>query len=336
MKHITIKDVARKLKVSVSTVSRAFNDKYDIRAETKELILKTAKEMGYKPNPIARKLIQQRSLNIGILVPEFINSFFPEVIIGAQEILIEKGYQVLIMQSNESAEIELKNLETMLDNMVDGLIVSLCSENKNIERYKSIIESGTPIVFFNRVIEELPASKVVFDDYKWAFFATEHLIVQGHRDIVHFSGPKNLTLSKNRSQGFDAAHRKYKISEGKKITCGFSMEEGGRVALELIEKNEIPTAIFAASDPSAIGAMKVFKEHGYRIPNDIAIVGFSESSLAEHIAPPLTSVSQPTGDIGQTAAKLLLDQIETTGLFIPQTIILNGRLNVRESSIKVD
>ncbi|QVY66117.1 LacI family DNA-binding transcriptional regulator [Polaribacter sp. Q13] len=335
MKHITIKDVAKKLNVSVSTVSRAFNDKYDIRTETKELILKTAKEMGYRPNPIARKLIQQRSLNIGIIVPEFVNSFFPQVIIGAQEVLLAQGYQVLIMQSNESSETEMKNVETMLDNMVDGLIVSLTCENENIEKYKELIASNMPIVFFNRVVDDLPASKVVFDDYKWAFFATEHLLVQGHKDIVHLAGPKNLTLSKNRAQGFDAAHRKHKVPLGRKISCGFSMEEGARVALELIEKKEVPTAIFAASDPSAIGAMKVFKDHGYNIPKDIAFVGFTESRLAEHIAPPLTSVSQPTNDIGQTAAKLLLEQIENKGLFVPQTIVLNGRLNVRESSIKI-
>lgn len=333
MKHTTIKDVAKKLNVSVSTVSRAFNDKYDIRTETKELILKTANEMGYRPNPIARKLIQQRSLNIGIIVPEFVNGFFPEVIIGAQEILLEQGYQVLIMQSNESSETELKNVETMIDNMVDGLIVSLSCENQNIEKYKQLIQQEVPMVFFNRVVEELEASKVVFDDYKWAFFATEHLIVQGHKDIVHFSGPKGLSLSKNRAHGFDAAHRKHKLEVGRKIQCGFSMEEGERVALKLIEEEKVPTAVFAASDPSAIGAMKVFKQHGYDIPKDIAFVGFSESRLAEHVAPALTSVSQPTKDIGQTAAKLLLDQIDNKGLFVPQKIVLNGRLNVRDSSI---
>lgn len=335
MKHITIKDVARKLNVSVSTVSRAFNDKYDIRTETKELILKTAEEMGYRPNPIARKLIQQRSLNIGIIVPEFVNSFFPEVIMGAQEILLEKGYQVLIMQSNESWETEFNNVKTMVDNMVDGLIISLSCENQNIENYKKLIDTDMPIVFFNRVVEDLPASKVVFDDFKWAFFATEHLLVQGHKDIVHLTGPKNLTLSKNRLKGFDAAHRKYKVPLGRKVACSFSMEAGAKVALEMIENKEVPSAIFAASDQSAIGAMKVFKEHGYEIPKDIAFVGFSESRLAEHIVPALTSVSQPTRDIGQTAANLLLEQIETKGLYVPQTIVLNGRLNVRESSMKI-
>ncbi|MCR1026209.1 LacI family transcriptional regulator [Cellulophaga baltica] len=335
MKHVTIKDVAKKLNVSISTVSRAFNDKYDIKEETKNLILKTAKELGYKPNPIARKLSQQRSFNIGIVVPEFNTNFFPEVMLGAQKVLLDEGYQVLVMQSNSSWEIERKNVETLVDNMVDGLIISLTSEIKNNEYYKSLIDSKIPIVFFNRTVEEIAASKVLFDDYKWALFATEHLIVQGYTDIVHLTGTVNLTLTKNRLRGFEDAFRKHKMPVGKIISCGFTMEDGERIAQEMIDKNQIPRAIFAANDSCAIGAMTIFKKNGLTIPNDIAIVGFTESSLAKHTHPTLTSVEQPTNDIGQTTAKLLLDQINNKGLFVPQTIILNGRLNIRDSSVKI-
>ncbi|MFY0628533.1 MAG: LacI family DNA-binding transcriptional regulator [Reichenbachiella sp.] len=335
MKSITIKDVAKKLNCSVSTVSRAFNDKYDIRPETRDRILKIAKEMGYHPNPIARKLIQQRSFNIGIVVPEFVNSFFPEVIIGAQEILHEKGYQVLIMQSNESSETELKNVQTLVDNMVDGLMVSLTSEVHNLSIYQDLIDSKMPLVFFNRIVEDLAASKVLFDDYKWAVFATEHLLVQGYTNIVHFCGPEYLSLTKNRIKGFEKAHRKHRVDVGRIIPCGLTMKDGEEEAQKLIDNNDIPEAIFAANDQTAIGAMNVFKENGYDIPKDIAFAGFSESHLAKHIAPPLTSVKQPTFDIGRTAAELLLEQIDNKGLFIPQKIVLNGRLNVRESSIKI-
>lgn len=336
MKHITIKDVAKALNVSISTVSRAFNNKYDINSKTRDLVLKKAEELGYKPNPIARKLIQKRSYNIGIVVPEFVNSFFPKVIIGAQEILIEKGYQVLIMQSDESSEIELKNVKTLVNNMVDGLIVSLSSENKNNDYYKTLISSNIPIVFFNRVVEEIHASKVLFDDYKWALFATEHLINQGYSNIVHLAGSKNLSLTKNRLNGFRNAHKKYKLDPGAVIYCGFNMEDGEKVAQRMIDNNQVPGAIFAASDPCAVGAMKVFKKHGYKIPGDIAISGFSESDIAQHISPSLTSVEQPTHSIGQTAANLLLEQIENKGFFVPQTIILNGMLNIRESTINLE
>ncbi|UMB53602.1 LacI family transcriptional regulator [Lutibacter sp. A64] len=338
MNYITIKDVAKRLNISVSTVSRAFNDKYDIKKETKELILKTAIEMGYRPNPMAKKLIQKRSFNIGIVVPEFINNFFPEVIIGAQEILFEKGYQVLITQSNECFETELKNVKTLEDNMVEGLLLSISSETSNTEYYQKLIESGLPIVLFNRVNKNLKASKVLFNDYKWAFFATEHLITQGYKNIVHLKGTGTLSLSHERSRGFIDAFKKHKIAITKDriIPTGFNIEDGMRVAENMIKNNNIPDAIFACNDPSAIGAMKVFKKNGYNIPNDIAFVGFTESKIADLIDPPLTSVSQPTLDIGREAAKLLIEQIENrTNTFIPQTIILNGQLNIRESTVKI-
>jgi LacI family transcriptional regulator len=169
MYHITIKDIARKLNVAVSTVSRAFNDKYDIKKDTRDLILKTAAEMGYRPNPIAKKLIQRRTYNVGVIVPEFINSFFPEVILGIQKVLLEKKYQVFITSSNENPETEKENIMTMEDNMVDGIIISLSTETSNSNYLTKMVKEGFPMVMFNRVNEEIPISKVVFDDYKWAF-----------------------------------------------------------------------------------------------------------------------------------------------------------------------
>jgi len=338
MNYITIKDVAKKLNVSVSTISRAFNDKYDIKKETKELILKTAKEMGYRPNPMAKKLIQKRSFNIGIVVPEFINGFFPEVIIGAQEIFFEKGYQVLIAQSNECFETELKNIKTLENNMVDGILLSISCETENTAYYQKLIASKLPIVLFNRVNKNLNASKVLFNDYKWAFFATEHLITQGYKKIVCLKGKDSLSLSHERVRGFKDAFKKHRITITKDqiIPTGFTSDDGVRVAETMIKNNDIPDAIFACNDLSAIGAMKVFKKHGYKIPTDIAFVGFTESKMADLIDPPLTSVAQPTLDIGREAAKLLIEQIENKNTpFIPQTIILNGQLNIRESSVKI-
>ncbi len=337
MKHITIKDVAKKLKCSVSTVSRAFNDKYDIRKDTRDLILATAKEMGYSPNPIAKSLLKQCSNQIGVVVPEFINAFFPEVIIGIQEVFLNKGYQVLIMQSGESHKTELENVKTFENNMVDGMIISLSLETKNVDYYKDLISRGFPLVFFNRVSNELDTSKVVIDDYKWAFFATEHLIYQGYQKIFHFSGPAGLTITQNRKNGFIDAHRKHKIplDQNNILETGLLICDGERVMEKLISQNNIPEAIFAVNDPAAIGALKVLKKHGYKIPEDVALVGFTESQLAPLIDPPLTSVAQPTHEIGVTAARLLLEQIESKGIIVPQTVVLNGRLNVRESSMKL-
>jgi LacI family transcriptional regulator len=235
MRHVTIKDLAKELNVSISTISRAFNDKYDIRKETRELVIETAKKMGYKPNPIAQKLISRRSFNIGVIVPEFINSFFPEVIMGIQKILIQQNYQVIIMSSNENSETERENLMTMENTMVDGIIISLTCETKNIEYLKNMVDAGFPIVMFNRISEELNVPKVVFDDYKWAFFATEHLIESGCRNIVHLSGPQSLSFSKNRIKGFADAIKKHHLpyTKASVIETGLFVEDSIRCMQKL-------------------------------------------------------------------------------------------------------
>jgi DNA-binding LacI/PurR family transcriptional regulator len=337
MKHITIKDVARQLNVSVSTISRAFNDKYDIKKETKERILKVATAMGYHPNPIAKKLIQQKSYTVGIVVPEFINAFFPEVIIGIQEILIEKNYQVLIMQSNECYETELKNVKTLEDNMVDGLIISLSRETKNLEYYQGLIRQGYPIVFFNRTSDVLAASKVVFDDFKWSFFATEHLIKQGYKKIFHFAAYRHLSLAQNRMNGYKKAMNKYHLEVDPQwiIETGLYVAEGEKIMQQLIDKSELPEAIFCVNDMTALGVMRAIRQNGLRIPEDIALVGFTETPFCPLVDPPLTSVHQPTYEIGQTAARLLLKQMENESYLVPETVVLNGTLNIRESSKKI-
>lgn len=336
MKYITIKDIAKKLNTSVSTVSRAFNNKADINKNTKELVLKTAKEMGYRPNRMAQNLLRKRSFNIGIVVPEFINSFFPEVIMGAQEVLFEKGYQVLITQSNECYSTELKNVKSLENSMVDGLLISLSSETANIDYYQDLVNSGFPIIFFNRTYKEINASKVLFNDYKWAMFATEHLIRQGYRNIYHFQGIKTLTLSRERRRGFMDAHKKHKLTvkPAQVITSGFFMEDGEHLAKSLIESNTIPDAIFAANDQLAIGAMNIFKQHGYRVPEDIAFIGFSESKMGSIVEPPLSSVKQPTFEIGKQAAQMLIDQIDSGSNYSPKTLMLDGELTIRASSQK--
>lgn len=335
MKHITIKDVAKKLNVSVSAVSKAFNDKDDIKKETKELILKVGKELGYHPNPIAKKLSSQKTFNIGVVIPEFINAFFPEVIIGIQDVLIKKGYQVLIMQSNESYEMELKNVMTLEENMVDGLIISLSRETHNIDYYRSLIDQGYPMVFFNRYNDALPASKVIFDDFKWSFFATEHLIKQGLKKIFYLSAYQHLLLARKRIQGYKKAMNKYHLPFEATwvIETGLQFEEGEKITHQIIESGNIPEGIACVNDMVALGAMCAIQKHNLAIPGDIAITGFTETPFAELVYPPLTSVVQPTYEMGEISAKLLLKQIENENM-TPQTVILNGILNERTSSLK--
>lgn len=337
MLYVTIKDIARSLNVSVATVSRAFNDKYDVKKETRELILRKAREMGYKPNPIARKLLQKHSYNIGVIVPEFVNAFFPQVIIGIQQVFFEKNYQVIIMQSNECAEIELKNLISMESNMVDGILISLSRETRHSEYLEQLIQENFPVVLFNRVSEHLKASKVVFNDYKWALFATEHLIEQGYRDILHLSGPRNLQLIQDRIRGFRRAMEKHGLPVGEEqiVEAGIFLEDGESAMEKLLRAGRVPEAIFATNDPTAIGAMKALKKHGVRIPEDVAVVGFSNTQMAEVIEPGLTSVEQPTTEMGRIAAALLLRQITSETPLPPETVTLDGQLIVRGSSQKI-
>ncbi|WP_298530846.1 LacI family DNA-binding transcriptional regulator [uncultured Algibacter sp.] len=335
MKHVTIKDVARCLNVSVSTVSRAFNDKYDIRKDTKEMILKTAHEMGYYPNPIAKKLSQNRSLNIGVVVPEIMNGYYSEVAIVLQEFFISKGYQVLLMQSDENEDQELKNVKTLINNMVDGLIIAPTIGYKNASYYIEKHNEGYPIVFLNRIDETLQASKVIFNNVKWSFFATEHLIREKYKKIYHLSGYKNLCVSSERIQGFKKAMNKHNFPKEnyKIIETGLLAKEGMDAIEDLIFQQDLPDAFFCVNDMVAIGAMKKLKDNGYKIPEDVAFVGFTETRIAKLVTPELSSVKQPTYDMAKKSGEMLLSRIKNPNSEI-ETVIFNGEFNIRKSSVR--
>ncbi len=334
MKHTTIKDIAEHLGISIATVSRSLNDKHDVKPETRKKVLQTAEELGYLANPIAKKLTQQKTYNIGVVIPEFINSFFPKVIMGIQEVLLAEGYQVLIMQSNECHETEIENIKTLLKSQVDGIILSLSRETKNIEYYQELSESGFPVVFFNRVNENIPAPKVVFDDYKWSFLSTEHLVIQGYQKIFHFMHNDSLSLTQNRIKGFLDAHEKYglPVSKDHIFDVGLTIEEGEKIIKRLIEENNMPDALFT-NDLVAVGAMRMAQKNGIKVPRELGIVGFTETRFARVMNPPLTSVLQPCNEMGRFAANLLLQRINSPELPY-ESITLSGKLNIRSSSLR--
>lgn len=336
MKHVTIKDVAKALNVSISTVSRAFNDKYDIHPDTRNLILEKAKTMGYSPNPMAQGLTQHKSNMVGVIVPEFVNAFFPMVLMGIQDVLEKVGYQVLIMSSNESAQRELNNVKTLEKNMVDGILMSLTQETRDISYYKTLHETKIPIVQFNRVSPKLITPKIIFDDYHWAYEATEHLLGQGFRKVYCLAGPRNLLLTHNRIQGYKDAmkNRGLQVVDSQIINTGIFIEDGERVATRLIAEGDIPEAFFCFNDPIAIGAMETFIQSGYAIPDQVAFIGFTESRIAMHMTPALSSVEQPGRQIGEKAAKILLDILNGRNNHAAETFVLSGKLNIRSSSVK--
>ena len=337
-KHITIKDLARILNVSVSTISRAFNDKSDIRRETREMVLQKAMELGYRPNPMARNLQKQISKNIGIIVPELIGSFFPLVISGMEEVFSQKGYQMLILSSYESYEKELERIKTLEDSMVDGIIISLSKETRNVDVLNELIKTGIPLVTFNRTNPDIKASRIIFDDYKWAFLATEHLIRSGCNNVYHFALPFHLSMSKRRIEGFKKAMSKHckSCSESQIIESGLSIDDGRKTMHDLIEQSVVPDGIFASSDRIAIGAIQVLKKHGYRVPDDCRVMGFSESTHATVIEPPLSTVTQPTEEMGRKTAEMMIRILESDVPIKSETIKLNGKLTIRESTILTD
>lgn len=331
-KYTTIKDIAKELNVSIATVSRALAGSELVSEDTKEKIIQLAERLNYRRNASALNLKSQRTKIIGIVVPELKSSFFPSVILGIEKVLQENGFQSIITQSDESAIKEEKNLRLLESNMVEGILLSVTKEGDNAALYKNIIDTGIPIVFFNRACFKLNASMVILDDYVMSFFATEHLIYNDFQKIIHFSGPKNLLVSKERIKGFIDAMKKHKRDvEDAVIESGLLSDDSYQVMKTMINKGDLPNAIFCFHDPIAFGILKAMKEVGLKCPDDIALVGFSESQIAELIDPPLTSVEQPTLEMGEAAARLLLNQLNHTNQK-PEIIRFRGNFNIRKSS----
>ena len=335
-KPVTIIDIALELNFSPSTVSRALNDRWDVSAETRRKVLAKAEEMNYRPNVLSLGLKSNHTFTIGVIVPEFINSFFAEVINGINSVLQNQSYQILICQSNENSQTEKDNIRLLESRYVDGYLISVSHDTANREQYKALIDKGFPIVFFNRICSHIDVPSVVIDDRKYASIATEHLIRQGCRRIAYFMGPDNLMVSTDRKLGYlDAlAANNIPVDESLLIPAGIFMEDGTAAAEKMLASGNIPDGIFTVNDPCAIGAMKVLKSAGYSIPDDVAVVGFSESQMATVIEPNLTSVKQPTFEIGASSARLLLEWIQTGRVPKTRQLKLDASLNIRGSSLR--
>jgi DNA-binding LacI/PurR family transcriptional regulator len=334
----TILDIARELHISKSTVSRALHGHSDINEQTRKAVLEIARKLEYQPNLLAYGLAKNKSMTIGIIVPEFINSFFPFVIIGAQEVANPAGYHVLICQSNESYQTEIANTNVLLSSRVDGLLVSLTGETPNIDHFKKFERAGIPVVYFNRVCKDTHVSKVIVDDYEGAFRGVVHLIENGCKRIAHIAGPPNLQMSQNRLKGYLDALAQHGIEKEDSLIVSYDLNprQATECAKKLFDLSAPPDGLFAVNDPAAIAAMLVAKERGIKIPEALAVVGFSNEPTSALIEPGLTTLAQPMADIGRTAIKMLFDQIdlEDDEAVEPETKILKTTLIVRGSSLK--
>lgn len=334
--QVTIRDIALKLDISISTVSRALRGMDEVKPETKKAVMEMAQKMNYEPNLIAQSLRSNRTNTLGIIVPDLVPHFFAANISGMQELAARRNYNVMICQSNESYETEVKNIHTLVSSRVDGLILSLSRETKVYDHLHTLYARGIPLVFFDRVCEEIDTTKVIVDDHDGAYKGTEHLIQEGCRRIAHLSGPEKLAISKNRLKGYLDALRDNNIEVDQELIrhSTLSEEDVVKQVNELLALPNPPDAIFAINDPAAIQAMLVLKEKGIKIPDEVAVIGFTNEPASALIEPSLTTLAQPTYQMGQIAAKHVLEQIKNGDTYTPQTIILKTQLIVRNSSRK--
>jgi DNA-binding LacI/PurR family transcriptional regulator len=335
MKHTTITDIAKKLGLSPSTVSRALNDHPDIKTSTKKLVKKTAKEYNFKPNPIAQSLKNNKTTIIGVIVPEIKHDFFSSAISGIEEVSYQSGYTIIVCQSNESFEREVVNTNSLIQQRVAGIIASISQNTKDSKHFHAVLERGIPLVFFDRVCKDIVTSKVIIDDKKSAFSAVMHLAGRGYKKIAHFAGPKVLEICKLRLLGYTEALKKAKLPLIKEfIQYGGLDEKDGYNSMDyLLKRNLLPDAIFAVNDPVAIGAFQRIKEAGLKIPSDIGIVGFSNNKITSLVDPPITTLNQPSFDMGKKAAEMLIEIIEDEKKTIKaKTVVLDAELIIRGST----
>ncbi|MFC6225916.1 LacI family DNA-binding transcriptional regulator [Hymenobacter artigasi] len=334
-KPATIKDVARALGISISTVSRAMRGFPEVNNETRQAVLRTAEELDYQPNQVALSLVTKHTHSIGVIVPN-LDYFFATAVRGIDELAIEAGYTVLTCQSNESYGREITNTQRLVNSRVDGLIVSISSATSSLDHFRRLLQREVPMVFFDRVNADLEANKVMLHNYDGAVQAVSHLIEQGCRRIAYLAGPASLSISNQRKEGYLGTLRQHglPVSDDFIVHCEFDREHAYRATLRLLDGAERPDAIFTVSDRIAIGALLALRERGVRVPDDIALVGFNDEPVASLLTPSLSSVAQPAFEMGRIAAQLFVEQMNSDEIRPYQTVVLKPTLMVRESSLR--
>lgn len=333
-RKITIHDISRALNIDSSTVSRALNDSPRVSVKTKAKILAKANELGYQRNVLASNLRTKKTNTIGIVVPRISRNFFSNVISGIEETAYEAGYNVIICQSLESRDREKKIMDTLLSNRVDGVLISISMQTTSFDHFEPFIKLGVPIMFYDRPCDFGGFAGVTRDDFNASYRATEHLILNGCKNIVHFGGPQDIELYRNRRDGYESALKKYniKFDDSKCLISELSANNGVHLAQKVMRMKHVD-GIYASNDTSAISAMQFFKSKGVHVPEDIAIVGFNNDPISSVIEPGLSSIKQPDFLMGKEVMDLLVKQINDPE-FRVKSVQLKSELIVRGSSVK--
>lgn len=341
MKETTLKEIAESLGISITTVSKALKNYSDVSEKTRKAVVALAEKLNYTPNSFAVNLRTKESKTIGLIIPEVVHHFFSNVINGIIAEAEKKGYLVIILQSNESLELEKKQVALLINKRVDGIIMSLSNESNNDFHIKEILRKEIPFVQFDKISKLIPSSKVIINDQKAAMEAVQHLIDKGCKKIAHIRGPENPQNAIDRFIGYKKTLEKNGIPYDSKLvyTCkNVTFDEGKAFAKQIIEDHPDVDGIFVITDLVAVGVLAYFNEKEIQVPNQIAVIGFSNWFMSQVITPKLSTVDQPSYEMGVAAFSLLLEEMichKLGKVFHPRTIELNTSIIERDSSLKI-
>ncbi len=327
---ITIKDIAKELGISISTVSRALKNNPEIKETTRKEVQDFAKIHHYKPNVMAMNLRNQRSNIIGVIIPQFVHFYFSSILSGIEDIATKNGYQIIIAQSNDQYKKEVNIVHSFIEARVCGVIASLAKETTEYTHYQELIDNGIPIIFYDRICTGINTERVVVDDYAGSFAAVEYMIQTGCKRILFYSAPLNLEISKNRRNGYLDAMKKYHIPvENSMIKICDTREQAIAITSTLLEMDNRPDAFFAINDDTASGILYACKLAGLRIPDEVSICGFTDGFIAVSTDPKLTTVEQKGFEVGKNAIEILLEKLNSKSDEKIQNRIIRTNLVVR-------
>jgi LacI family transcriptional regulator len=308
---ITIKDIARALNVAPSTVSRALKDNPDISKEMRKLVQGYAREHNYKPNSFAINLRASTSNTIGVIVPQLVHHFFSCVLSGIETAASRAGYNLLVAQSNESYQQEVKIVQSFLSARVCGVIASLAKETSLYDHYRELLATNIPVVFYDRICTELPTERVVVDDYAGSFAAVEYMLQTGCRRIFFYSAAPHLEITKNRRNGYLDAMKKYRVPvDDHMILLCDTRERAIAITPDILERPDRPDGFFAINDETAAGILYACKLMGMKVPEEVSICGFTDGAIARNTDPKLTTVEQRGEEVGRSAFDILSNKLE--------------------------
>ena len=341
MSKLTLKDIAKHFKVSVSTVSKAINDSYEISEKLKNEIKEYAKTNHYRPNKVALNLINRNTKTIGVVIPNILNYFFVQVIYGIEKITDEKGYSIITCITNQSLEKETKTLELLSNGSVDGVIISSAAEEEELphhaEHLRELLENQIPMVMFDRVTNLIDCDKVIVDDFEAGYKTTKFFIQTGCKTIAVVTPIVDSAISRLRIEGYKKALVENNIPYDEKLVESTDSEEDLELTLSLLLNYKKIDGIMALDEITAVKVMSIVKSRGYKVPDDISVIGFTNGELSKYVSPPLTMVSQHGKYIGELAANILIDRIEKKGQKIPlSTKMVKTSLILRGSTLPIE